>query len=205
MAGKYSMMTILNIMLEKFRVVTNYPINVIHNMSPANGIFIVNCVMIACFSVVVVFTCFVLQAILSVKSDTGWYYWALLGVVSVSEIIVCVVGLRGSYYVSLEILLSYFWGILVLIVPLCICLYGCINYYATVTVYSKKQWSHQSFNGLREFFCDPPDTANTLCAVPFDQNVTSYCLINYQSTNCEVIRDNAYTDILELLDTVCAI
>lgn len=51
-------------------------------------------------------------------------------------------------------------------------------------------------------FCDPSDTYNTLCAVPIYSNPdqeTAWCQMNYNSTACTSIRNNAQAEVARFL------
>lgn len=52
-------------------------------------------------------------------------------------------------------------------------------------------WRDESLSSFRRAFCEPSSTYNTLCAAPEVNNVTSWCLANFNATDCEDIRDEA--------------
>jgi hypothetical protein len=49
------------------------------------------------------------------------------------------------------------------------------------------------FSWFRGHFCDPSDTADRECTVPFSDNATEtqWCVENYNSTDCSSIRNSA--------------
>lgn len=117
--------------------------------------------------------------------------WLGLGFVGLCMLTICIVGLRGAYLINLELLLGFFWGVMVFIGPLVLGVISCFDVYVFISVIYKHDWDSKSFSGLREIFCDPPETANTLCAAPVS-GVLSWCLTNYNSTECESIRNQAF-------------
>ena len=145
-----------------------YPVTTLKNTSPGSIMFVINLIMVFVFSAIIFTSGLVFYFLAGdFSADTGFIIWTALLLVCCSEIIVCFVGLRGSYLVSLDILINYFWGVSVLIVPLCITIYGSYNYLENAQLYAEHQWTHDSFDNARKIFCDPPDTYKTECMVPF--------------------------------------
>ena len=110
----------------------------------------------------------------------------------------CLVGIRGSYIVSLGLLLRYLWGVLIVIGPLFIVQFVTIQFALKVRQLYSHAWQEAAFNNIRYYFCIPQSTYMTTCNTPFYSynynvtlNVTQYCLEKYQSTDCESIRDAA--------------
>ena len=54
-------------------------------------------------------------------------YRSILMVVGVFIAIAAIIGMRGAHLVNLELLLTYFWGIIILISPLGIGLFVSLN------------------------------------------------------------------------------
>ena len=116
------------------------------------------------------------------------------------------IGLRGAHLVSLELLLTYFWGIIVFIVPLVLGLFACFNFLAYTRIWFKHAWTLDSFAQVRKLFCIPHDTADNKCKAPIDSvivspiyatNVTTWCLKNFNATDCETIRNKAVSSAVK--------
>lgn len=56
-------------------------------------------------------------------------------------------------------------------------------------------WRDDSLAAFRKAFCEPSTTYNTLCAAPEVENVTSWCLANFNATNCGDIRAEAQANL----------
>ena len=119
--------------------------------------------------------------------------------------IVTIIGLRGSYLVSLSLLLDYFWASFIILGPLLIIEFT--TFMATRDIYSSMQhvWTENSLRTVRYFCCSPRSSYNSYCNTPFFSNVyeqafnvTEYCLAEYQSaTLCEETRDNAINCVVD--------
>ena len=111
------------------------------------------------------------------------------------------VGMRGAHLVSLDLLLSYFWGIIVLIAPLLLGIFAVFNISFYTRIWFKHQWDKPDFIDVRRLFCEPSSTADNRCIAPTDADVqagwgdmnttTQWCQYYYNSTDCERIRDGA--------------
>lgn len=103
---------------------------------------------------------------------------------------------------SLELLLSYFWSVLVLFAPLLLGIFAVFNISFYTRIWFEHQWNTDDFLPLRETFCDPSSTANTKCVAPTStspvvyENVTyssagAWCKSRYNATDCADIRSDA--------------
>jgi hypothetical protein len=110
--------------------------------------------------------------------------------------------MRGAHQVSLELLLSYFWGILVLFAPLLLGIFAVFNISFYTRIWFKHQWEEPDFRTIRLTFCDPKSTASTKCVAPIFEVPTiignntynstqTWCLDLYNATDCSQIRANA--------------
>lgn len=104
--------------------------------------------------------------------------------------------MRGAHIVSLEILLSYFWGIIVFIAPLLLGTLVAFYFYKDIKIWVTHQWSRSSFLKIRLAFCSPADTASNKCNVPLaftssNTTILDWCLSNYDSLDCLSIRNHA--------------
>jgi hypothetical protein len=118
--------------------------------------------------------------------------WIGLSMVGIGLLIVCVVGLRGAYYVNVELLLGFFWGVMVFLAPLIIAVITCFDVYLYIDIFYMHFWDQPEFSGLRHLFC-PEGTAETTCAAPntdFAETLT-WCERNYNATDCYDVRDEA--------------
>ena len=136
---------------------------------------------------------------------SGWTNWLVLVFVSTFLVMASIVGMRGAHLVSLELLLTYFWAIIVLIAPLLLGLFAVFNFSFYSRIWYKHQWSTPNFYYVRRLFCNPSSTANTKCVAPlYDQysvlnddiaagfnSTTTWCLYLYNATDCTQIRDDA--------------
>jgi hypothetical protein len=120
------------------------------------------------------------------------FTWVGLSLVGIGLLIICCVGLRGAYNINIELLLGFFWGVMVFLAPLIIGVITCFDLYQYVGIFYRHFWDQPSFKGVRRLFCES-GTAGTLCAAPNHDvvYVTSWCLRNYNSTDCYSVRQTA--------------
>jgi hypothetical protein len=114
--------------------------------------------------------------------------------------IVACIGMRGSHLISFDLLLYYFWGIILFIVPLVLSLFACFNYNFYTKIWFRHSWDSPNFKQIRKIFC-PSHTAETLCIAPPDFNSTSdtdytqkysqWCHTQYNTTVCSNVRGQA--------------
>ncbi len=138
-------------------------------------------------------------------SGTGWINWFGLSIVGICLAITAIIGMRGAHLVSLELLLTYFWGIIVFIAPLLLGLFACFNFFLYTRVWFRHAWTLDNFMQVRELFCET-DTAENKCKAPINSgvvtssnafNVTSWCLRRYNATDCEDIRNSAISKAVQ--------
>lgn len=99
--------------------------------------------------------------------------------------------MRGAHLVSIELLLAYFWGVILFIAPLLLAIYACFNYYSYLSIWFSHAWERPNFASIRDIFC-ADGTADTKCNIPLEvSNVTLYCINTYNATDCKQIRDDA--------------
>jgi len=110
-----------------------------------------------------------------------------LGVVGIGLTITCIVGLRGAHLVSLEHLLTYFWGTIIFIAPLIVSTVAAFRFSLTVASWMTHYWDQPSFASMREILCSPSETAYTKCMTPAgNESPLAWCLTNFNATDCEV-------------------
>jgi len=113
--------------------------------------------------------------------------------------------------VSLDLLLTYFWSIIVFVAPLLLALFACFNFYFYTRIWFKHQWTTSRFARVRSIFCRPRSTADSKCIAPLGDGgsyyadddfylngdstgnnyTTNWCIENYNATDCGEIRDSA--------------
>ena len=127
------------------------------------------------------------------SDNTGSTSWVGISIGAISLFLMCIVGLRGTHLVNLELLLTYFWGITVFISALTLAVVSCFNSYIYVRIWLRHYWQKSSFWRIRELFCKPRDTASNRCLAPIDVgSVTAWCMTNFNNaTDCQSIRNNA--------------
>ncbi len=123
---------------------------------------------------------------------TGWIVWLGLAIVGSCLAIACIIGMRGAHLVSLDLLLTYFWGILIFIAPLLLGTVAAFKFYMFMETWFYHQWELPTFGEVRKLLCSPSSTAFTKCIAPINggknfPNVNAWCLNFYNSTDCEVI------------------
>lgn len=154
--------------------------------------------------------------------STGWITWLGMSLVAICLTITSVIGMRGAHKVSLDLLLTYFWGIIVFIAPLLLALFACFNFYFYTRIWFKHQWGTVRFERVRSLFCRPRYTANNKCIAPLNDGTvyyadddyslngysyhnnytTNWCLENYNATDCGYIRDSAIARAVDWGGTV---
>lgn len=119
--------------------------------------------------------------------------------------------MRGAHLVSLDLLLAYFWGIIVCLVPLLLALFACFNISLYTKIWFKHNWELPSFDQVRRIFCHPRNTYDNKCIAPLidytnidnNQNfTTSWCIKNYNATDCVQIRDDAISRAVDWGTTI---
>lgn len=93
---------------------------------------------------------------------------------------------RGSFLISFRYFQIY-------------CVIGLFDYFRVTTVWIKHWWRDETLAWFRRYFCEPQETANTLCAPPVGVNVTGWCLLHFNSTECGPIRDEAQSKMLRFM------
>lgn len=126
----------------------------------------------------------------------GWINWFGMAVVCLFLSIVAILGMRGAHMISFDILLAYFWLIILFIVPFILGLFACFNYNLYTEIWFKHSWDLSNFRSVRRIFC-PPKTYDTTCfAAPVvntssSAQYASWCLATYNQTDCESVRESS--------------
>jgi hypothetical protein len=131
------------------------------------------------------------------SNSSNVFNWIGLSVTGFWLMTVCLIGLRGAQIVNLNLLLTFFWGIMIFIAPLILGIVVGFDFYTYLDIYFKHDWSTRSFEGVRKLFCRPTSSASTLCQVPYQDytpysNINSWCLGNFNSTDCSEIYNDAF-------------
>ena len=67
-----------------------------------------------------------------VEYYTVWIGWLGLSALTALLAVICIVGMRGAHLVSLDMLLTYFWGVTVFTSPLLLGVVVCMDFYSYV-------------------------------------------------------------------------
>jgi len=127
---------------------------------------------------------------------------SILGAILTS---VCIVGMRGAHLVSLSLLLTYFWGMIIFVGPLLLGVVACFDFYEYMNVWLNHQWEQPNFHGLHVLFCTKFKTAGAgsgypfaveMCAAPL-QNTDQWCMKYYDSTKCREFREAAILEAVQ--------
>jgi hypothetical protein len=136
-----------------------------------------------------VFLCNIYYSDANREASLGWLGISLAGI---SLFLVCIVGLRGTHLVNLELLLTYFWSITVFLSALTLGIVSCFNSYIYIRIWLRHSWQDPSFDQMRMYFCEPVETAMGKCRAPIDVgDIIQWCLVNYNATDCQPIRKSA--------------
>jgi hypothetical protein len=127
------------------------------------------------------------------SDPSGSVGWVGISIGGISLFFMCIVGLRGTHLVNLDLLLTYFWGITVFISALTLAVVSCFNSYIYIKIWLKHSWQKPSFKEMREYFCEPRDTADGKCIAPINVGpITTWCMQEFENaTDCQDIRDRA--------------
>lgn len=125
--------------------------------------------------------------------------WIVLTCIGFLLLILCIIGFRGASSVNLELLLTFFWGMMIFIAPIILGVVSCFDFYTYIELFLQHGWQGNSFQGLRELFCNPSYTASNKCLAPLSGNqlyptTDAWCLHYYNATDCSMIRSQAISD-----------
>lgn len=153
-------------------------------------LFSINLIIAVCSLCLAGFSAYLAGVLYDPKFISGWINWLGLSIVGLLLAVVCIIGMRGAHLVSLDLLLTYFWGITVFVAPLLLGIIACFDFYSYMSVWFTHQWEEANFAGVRRLFCPPLEPALSKCAAPL-KNPTEWCQSKYNSTDCGSIRDTA--------------
>lgn len=85
-------------------------------------------------------------------SQTMWLNWLGLAGLGMALSAICILGMRGAHVVTLDLLLSYFWCIVVCLAPLLLFCVACFDFYQYVTIWFEHSWDSLSFEKVILFF-----------------------------------------------------
>jgi hypothetical protein len=185
-----------------------WPIRFIINTSPRKLLVINNFIVCVC-SICLTFCSLYVASLFYIGNNdsspeaqkgTDWITWLGLAFIGLALTVTCIIGMRGAHIVSLELLMIYFWAIVVFIAPLLLGTIACFDFYVYMEVYFRHRWEMPAFLLVREIFC-APETASTKCLAPISggiafDNVDEWCIAMYNSTDCSNIRREAETAAL---------
>jgi hypothetical protein len=134
------------------------------------------------------------------NASAGWLGCSIGGV---ALFLMCIIGLRGTHLVNLELLLTYFWGIAVFISILILVVVSCFNSYLYISIWLKHSWQNGTFDDVRQYFCEPKETYDGKCLAPIDVgDITVWCKKNFDAIDCQSIRDKAVSKALTLAQSL---
>lgn len=145
---------------------------------------------------------------------SGWAVWLGLSAVGFTLATICSIGMRGAHVLSLELLLTYFWGLTVCIAPLMLGAVASFDFLTYERVWFEHKWAEPRFYRVRQLFCSPKSSISTKCAPPItgiNNSITAWCIYNFGDTDCIDIRDSAiqlavsYTTVLTIMQGLLAI
>lgn len=215
----------------------HYPLHALYTTSPRKLLFGINFLLTVCSICIAGFCIYLCQLLYEPKFTSGkspsshncflqtlnesfyigWSNFLGMSIVSLCLVVTAIVGMRGAHLVSLELLLSHFWLIIIFIAPLLLGLFSCFNFYFYTKIWFKHSWELPNFLEVRKIFCNPPDTADNKCIAPLNgdflvvtddyflnnnYSVTSWCIKNFNATDCEEIRDSAINRAVEFGGTI---
>src|SRR4051812_43947298 len=105
-----------------------------------------------------------------------------MAIVGLGLTVTAIIGMRGAHLVSLELLLTYFWGIIMLVVPLLLGLFACFNFFAYTRIWFKHAWNLENFSEVRHIFCNPASSADNKCKAPIYFESDPHYGIQYHNT-----------------------
>ena len=161
--------------------------------SPRRLLFLLISVICASSIFISAFSIFLTTIFYNVSDLTGSTGWLGISIGGLALFLMCIVGLRGTHLVNLDLLLTYFWGITVFISALTLAVVSCFNSYLYVRIWLKHSWQDESFSQMRGYFCRPIGSANNKCLAPINVgSVLQWCMDNYNgATDCQSIRNDA--------------
>lgn len=128
-----------------------WPIRYFFNISPRNMLIVNNVVVCIC-SFILTFCSLYVASLFYVESsnnstsystagsNTDWITWLGLAIVGLALTVTCIIGIRGAHVVSLELLLIYFWSIVIFIAPLLLGVIACFDFYEYMETYFQHRW-----------------------------------------------------------------
>ena len=140
------------------------------------------------------------------ESKSNVLNWIGLTAVGICLMIICSIGLRGAHIVNLDLLLAFFWGIMIFLGPFILAVVVGFDFFFYLDVFMRHYWTTGTFEGVRKLFCDPSSSFDTTCAVPLSVSssnaIGAWCNITYNSTACTEIYTNAFSTALSFAETV---
>ena len=184
-----------------------WPIRFISSLPPRTLLFSYNfavcvCSLVLTFCSVYVASLFYIGETNGATGERGteWITWLGLAIIGVMLTATCIIGMRGAVIVSLDLLLIYFWSIVVFVAPLLLGTIACFDFYLYMEVYFRHRWEFNYFSEVRVLFC-APGTSMSKCRAPLGggmdfESVDDWCRYYYNSTDCQNIRDEAESNAL---------
>lgn len=183
---------------ERLRSCINEPARYFLTKSPRKLLFNINIFVTVLTLVLSGFSMYVSTLIYDRSFIGGWADFVGVSIVSFAIALTCITGARGSHIVSLELLLGYFWLVVVFIGPLILGVVIALTFTRYIDVYFLHQWTEPNFSKIRDLFCH--EYSDTKCLVPLSITTNleavnnTYC--DYQ-TDCVTVRDSAINQAIK--------
>jgi len=111
-------------------------------------LFSINLIIAVCSLALAAFSAYLAWLLYDPNIYSTWINWMGLSIVGLSLAVTCIVGMRGAHLVSLDLLLTYFWGITVFVAPLLLGIVACFDFYEYLNVF----FAHQVRRSASLFF-----------------------------------------------------
>lgn len=123
------------------------PVRTFLSLSPLRLLFIFNFLMCLTSVALVAFSVFLSVIFYNHQnsSDTTYINWIGLAIVGCVLTFVCILGMRGAHTVKLDLLLTYFWGIIICVAPLLLFCVACFNFNAIINLWFMHSWDTPTF------------------------------------------------------------
>ncbi len=170
------------------------PVKMVINTSPRKLLF-ANNLILSIWSILIVCVSSYVCLSFFASSVGDSISWMGLCIVGCALLATCIMGMRGAHLVSLELLITYFWSIVVFVGPLILGTVACFDFYIYIETYIQHHWELSSFSTIRKAFCQE-GTWDDECIAPilgghYFNSTLAWCQFYYQSDNCTQIRNDA--------------
>lgn len=121
------------------------PVRYFFSSSPRKILFITNLIIVVISLGLSGFSIYLSYLLYDRSFILGWVDWISLSFFGLCLASTCIIGMRGAHIVSLEMLLTYFWGIIVLVAPMMLATVASFNFYVYIHVWFTQNWAEPGF------------------------------------------------------------